>query len=73
MIGTEVSFKLREYKIGQVQSIHKSGIIRDKIRMLNNRVISNVVDHYIIECDLEYHFIECSEIYPYGLNKQQLK
>ena len=59
MIGTEVVFKLQKSD----EWVFREGIIQDKIRMANARAISNVVDHYVILSNKQYHFIECSLIY----------
>lgn len=64
MIGTDVTFYIKSRPIdGQSELIYKHGTIKDKIRMVNNRPISNVVDHYVIECENQYHFIECNLIF----------
>jgi hypothetical protein len=64
MIGTEVTFKIKESnpKDGYSELILKRGTIKDKVRMVNYRSISNVVDHYVIECENQYHFVECNLI-----------
>jgi hypothetical protein len=74
MIGTEVLFKLKEYNNDQWEYVTKTGTIKDKIRMINNRVLSNVVDHYVILSKKKYYFIECNAVeyknYVYNQTKK---
>jgi hypothetical protein len=65
MIGTVVAFdaRLENPREWEYNSERRTGIIRDKVRMVNARSIHNVVDHYLIESEKKYYFIECNLVY----------
>jgi hypothetical protein len=65
MIGTVVAFdaKVENPRSYEFNLERRTGIIRDKVRMVNARSIHNVVDHYLIESEKKYYFIECNLVY----------